>query len=284
MSPARIILSTGSLYTLETGHVFALAAETGFDGIEIMCDPRPITRDPAALQALSEQYTLPILTLHSPFLKLALPDWEDAQDEVSRVCRTLQLAERLNAESIVVHLPWRIGVKQFWLSSHFVSVPWPFERRYNRMKMWIANELAAVQRGTPVRIAIENMPVRSLLGLHINASWWNSIDEWSRVHDWLTLDTTHWGTLGINPVDAYRAARERVQHVHLSNYDGREHRLPHRGHLDLAAFLQALAADDFAGTVSLEAGPDVLEAPDENAIRRNLQASIDFMRQHLNHS
>lgn len=46
--PTRLIFSTGSLYLLDTALVFDMAAEAGFDGMEIMCDDRFTTREPGS--------------------------------------------------------------------------------------------------------------------------------------------------------------------------------------------------------------------------------------------
>ncbi len=48
-----IALSTGSLYTYGTARVFELAAEAGYDGIEILTDHRWDSRQPAYLRRLS---------------------------------------------------------------------------------------------------------------------------------------------------------------------------------------------------------------------------------------
>ena len=58
-----IALSTGSLYTFGTARVFELAAQVGYDGIEVLVDHRPDTRDPAYLRRLSSEHGLPIVVL-----------------------------------------------------------------------------------------------------------------------------------------------------------------------------------------------------------------------------
>jgi sugar phosphate isomerase/epimerase len=142
--------------------------------------------------------------------------------------------------------------------------------------------LTQMQRETPVKIAIENMPTKRAFGLAINPAHWNTVDAWQRAHDYLTLDTTHWATFGIDPVEPLRAAGERVQHIHLSNYaDGREHRLPQSGEVDLAAFLREVAQMDFTGTVSVEVHPDALAFDTPQVTRRKLRETLDFCRAHL---
>lgn len=275
----RVIFSTGSLYTLDTSACFELAAEMDFDGLEVLCDERWSTRDPATLARLSERSGLPILAIHAPFSE-RLPGWPDASDKLDVIRRSLALAEALGAEVLVVHLPLRVGRLAVRAPGLSLDLPWVVNP-FRGVRAWMANGgLAQAQAATPVQIAVENMPVVRW-AWRFNPVWWNTVAEWGRVHTHLTLDTAHWATLGIDPLDAYRAADGRVRHVHLSNFDGREHRLPHKGDLDLGAFLRALAADRFSGTVCLELHPDSLRFMDERAVRRNLAKSLAFCRTHL---
>lgn len=274
---SRLLFSTGSLYLLDTTQCFDLAAQAGFDGIEIMCDDRFSTRDPNYLNHLSDRFGLPVRVVHTPFSH-RVPGWNDSSP-LGLVKHTLRLAERLNAESIVVHLPFWMDFATLRLGNWTLNFPW--QSAFQEVKNWISDELQAVQARTPVRIALENLPVRTLYGHRFDPAWWNTVEEWSKVHDYLTLDTTHWATHQIDPLDAYRAAAGRVAHVHLSNFDGREHRLPHKGHIDLGAFLQALAADDFSGTISLEVYPDALEFYKADLTLHNLCESVAFCRAHL---
>ncbi len=277
MTTARMLFSTGSLYLLDTARCFELAAEAGFDGIEIRCDERFSTRDPDYLQRLSETFKLPILVAHTPF-STRVAGWQDAS-QVGLIKHTLQLAEQLDAESIVVHLPLWVGTAQVRLGNWNFVFPWQSD--FHTVRNWITNDLPELQSRTPVKIALENMPTKKLMGMELNPAWWNSIDEWSTVHNHLTLDTTHWATHQIDPLAAYAAVKDRVAHVHLSNFDGREHRLPHKGYLDLAAFLRTLAADQFSGTISLEVHPDALDFYKSDLIMRNLRDSLNFCREHL---
>ena len=56
---------------------------------------------------------------------------------------------------------------------------------------------------------------------------------------------------------------------HLSNYNGREHRLLQGGHLPLADFLRRLNRDRYRGIVTLELQPDVLRDEDEGQVSAN---------------
>lgn len=278
MTEIPVLFSTGSLYLFDLSHTFALAAEAGYDGIEVMCDERFSSRDPVYLSKLSKDSGLPIRVLHTPFSPRT-PGWRDPQDEIKRIGYTLELAEKLGAQSIVVHLPRRRELATATFRGRTFRFPW---REWdNPLRGWIEHDLPKVQAKTKVKIGIENMPAQRILGASVDFTWWNEVETWSKVHQWLTLDTTHWGTKHVDPLDAYRAAGKRVCHVHLSNYDGYEHQLPRHGKLNLKAFLRALAADGYAGTISLELNPHVLSFKEPYMVRKNMAESVTFCRENL---
>ncbi|MDZ7704952.1 MAG: sugar phosphate isomerase/epimerase [Trueperaceae bacterium] len=284
MTPLRLLFSTGSLYPLDTAQCFELAAavaddphlDAGFDGIEVMCDNRYSTRDPAYLLELSSRYNLPILVLHTPFGN-RVSGWS-GRGAIAMIEQTLELAEYLDAETIVVHLPLWLTRARFSSPQLRFSLPW--WQPSGPLRRWLTQTLPTLQQQTPVHIAIENMPARKVWGRTLNPAWYNSVAAWSRVHDRLTLDTTHWATFGVNPLEPLAQAGDRVAHIHLSNFDGREHRLPHRGLLDLGRFVQTLAETDYAGTVSLELHPDALKLGERSALQQNLRDSVAFCRRH----
>lgn len=280
MPAIPVLFSTGSLYVLDIAQCFELAAEAGFDGIEVMCDERWSSRDPTTLNALSKRTGLPVRVIHSPFSRY-LPGWHRVADQMERIIQTLELAEQVDAKTMVVHLPRKIGRVHLYIEPSGRHVFLPTRTPFRSVRRWIREDLPSLQSQTAVKIGIENMPMQSIAGLRFNLCWWNILQAWSRVHSYLTLDTTHWGTFSIDPLDAYRAAGSRVVLVHLSNYDGREHRLPHRGKLDLGGFLHTLSADGFTGMVTVEVSPDALQFKDHIALRRNLLDSLQFCRQHL---
>jgi sugar phosphate isomerase/epimerase len=276
--PARLLFSTGSLYLLDTAQCFALAAEAGCDGIEVMCDDRWTTRDPHYLRSLSERYQIPVLVLHTPFSQ-RIPGWREPQRELARIEQTLALAEQLHVETIVVHLPARMGWARINLPPWSLRLPW-FSQDAQVVR-WMQHDLSTMQQQTPIKIAIENMPGLRVANRTLNRHWWNTIVAWRSVHTWLTLDTTHWATFGLDPLAAYHAAGTRLAHIHLSNFDRREHRLPQCGQLDLRVFLRQLAMDNFGGTISLELHPDALAFQDAEACSRLLKESVEFCRTHL---
>jgi len=254
MGGARLTLSTGSFYNMGLDRAFAIAAEAGYDGVELLVDGRQDSYDVPYLRGLSARTGMAILSVHTPFLR-RINGWPDAQEE--RIVRAVALAEDLGAETVVAHTPGR------WHSLHveasflrrdiYLDVPLGrgSEARYAR---WLEKELPLVQQGTAVRIAIENMPAGRLWGFQAGKYRYNRPAELAR-WPYLVLDTTHWGTWGLQPMLAYQELKGRIAHVHLSDYDGLEHRLPFKGRLDLASLLTALQRDGFGGTVAVELNP-----------------------------
>lgn len=271
-----IVFSTGSLYTYGLARAFALAAEAGFDGIEVLIDERWDTRHAGYLQRLSADYGLPVASLHNPFVPY-VDGWPS--DPVERLKATATLAQALRVGIVVLHLPLRVGYvmvrgfKRRWI---LPTLPSPFVK----MRRWMEEELATFEATSGLQLCVENMPARRLFGRCLNPYWWNNLDEWSRFPH-LTLDTTHLGTWGLDPLEAYRRANGRVRHVHLSNFNGQEHRRLEDGHLPLAELLRALRDDAYGGAIVVELDPDSLEAQDEVRVLAHLKNQVSFCRQHL---
>lgn len=253
----RFIFSTGSLYTYGIERCFELAAHAGFDGVELMVDDRWDTRQPAYLLRLMDRYGLPVTALHSPFTQW-VPGWPS--DQVGRIRLSIQLAEALSAEVVVHHLPERMGSAWFraGVQRYRLPVPgWDSDRPYRR---WLREDYAAEQAHTPVTLCIENMPARQLFGRRWNGHTWNSPLEIARFPA-IALDTTHLATWDLDPREIYiHFPLGKVRHVHLSNYDGQEHRRPEMGNIHLDRLVAQLAVNGYAGAVSLELQPDVLNA------------------------
>jgi sugar phosphate isomerase/epimerase len=216
----------------------------------VLVDHRWDTRQPDYLQRLSNAFELPIVALHNPFAS-QVEGWAD--DKLGRLRRTVGLAQELRVSVVVVHLPFRFHAVSGQLHAYRpwrFQLPLPVPRR-GPFYGFVKEGVAAMERETGVVLAVENMPAKRFLGLTVNPRWFNSPAEMERFPH-LTLDTTHLGTWGLDPLAVYRELRERVAHVHLSNYDGREHRSPPDGRLRLEDLLQALARDGYQGAITVE--------------------------------
>jgi sugar phosphate isomerase/epimerase len=278
-----ILLSTGTLNTLGLPRIFALAAEAEFDGIEIMIDRRWDTRDATYLRRLSAEYGLPVSVLHSPFP----PDVDGwPGDQLGRLQRTLAVAQEMGVSFVVTHLPYRLYVMSFsWSGPNPHRFAAPIPRQWRGPYYDLMNDdgrLAQMEAESGVRIGVENMPTRRFLGRKLDPYWFNQTDALRRFPH-LTLDTTHLGTWGLDPVTIYGQLKERVAHVHLSNFaNGVEHRPPTDGELDLGAFLRALARNGYKGTISVEGEPAAFHAEDETQCLAELRRALAFCREHLN--
>ena len=274
-----IALSTGSLYSYGMARAFELAAQIGYDGIEVLVDHRPDTRQPAYLRRLSLTHGLPIVALHSPFTP-DIPGWPD--DPLGRLERTAALAQELDVPVVVTHLPFRLYamvVQWHGLLSGRLMLPLPWSHRGAYYRLLRDGGLAEMEAASGVTIAVENMPARRLLGLPLPLYWFNHPEQMIRFPH-VTLDTTHVGTWGWDLLGAYEPLQDRIAHVHLSNYDGREHRSPLDGHLPLDALLRRLAVDGYRGAISVESNPQALNAEDEEQCRHALAQALAFCREH----
>ena len=275
-----IALSTGSLYSYGLARVFELAAEAGYDSIEVLVDHRWDTRHPDYLRRLSSDNGLPILVVHSPFVA-HVPDWPS--DQLGRLHRTVELAQGVGAATVVTHLPFRLhAIAGQWhgYKPRRFFLPVPLPRREPYYHFLREGRVAQLEAESGVTIGVENMPSKRFLGLGINGYWFNSPAELARFPH-LTLDTTHLGTWGLDPVAVYEQLRERVAHVHLSNFDGREHRSPPDGKLPLAELLRVLARDGYEGVITIEGHPDALDAEDEVECLAALRRALVFCREHF---
>ena len=274
-----ITLSTGSLHTYGISRVFELAAGAGFEAIEILIDHRWDSRQPAYLRRLSLESGLPIVAVHSPFMP-SVPGWPS--DPLERLRQSAAVARELGVGVVVTHLPLRVHgvrIEFFGLSKRpiILPIPLPVSGDYRR---FLLNGLARFESEEGVRIGVENMPAKRILGRRVEIYSLNTLDALASLHH-LTLDITHLGTWQLDPVEVWERLKARIVHVHLSNFDGEEHRLPQDGHLPIAEFLQRLKRDGYEGAVSVELNPDVLQAEDEGQVRVHLQSAVAFCREHL---
>jgi sugar phosphate isomerase/epimerase len=270
------LFSTGSLYTYGISRCFALAAEVGFDGIELLIDERWDTRQAAYLRALMDQHSLPVRAVHSPFRPIR--GW--AIEEAQRIRKATALAETLDAGIVVHHLPMRVGYGTVTMGARRWIIPLPRGSMGRAYRDWIEDGYAAFQKEVAPTLCIENMPARRTLGRRWNAFHWNTVQGLSQFES-MTMDTTHLGTWGLDPATVYATWQPKVKHVHLSNFDGQEHRRPEMGKLDLGRFLAKLAESGYDGAITLELCPAGLEAGcSDDEMRDRLTTSLKWCRQH----
>ena len=279
----QIILSSGSIHNYGMDRVFEIAARCGFDGVEMIVDERTDTVHSGYLQSLIERYNQPVPVVHAPFNFLDPPGWE--KDEISRAKRSVELAKEIGAASVVLHTP-------FYTDRLFLR--------------WLEEDLAEYQKTTEIILLVENMPCYrkpgGRLGKWLNISdvqecgrkkFWNLIPsfitplcfplcELERLDQFphIILDTTHLGTGGFDPIAAFDRFRDRIGHIHLSNFDGREHLELRTGIIDMAAFLRHVTGAGYAGGFCLEIMPEYFPSDNEELTVRLLKDNLGFIREH----
>jgi sugar phosphate isomerase/epimerase len=255
---AKVVLSTSSVYPESVAAAFEVARKLGYDGIELMVFTDPVSQDPEAIRQLSDNYGVPVLSVHSPCLLVTQRVW--STDPWTKLQRSQQAAERLGASTVVVHPPFR------------------WQRDYGRE---FERGLARMRDETDVVFAVENMyPWRAA-----NREWMAYAPDWDpRNQDYpeVTLDLSHTSVSGTPALDMARDLGDRLAHIHLADGSGLardEHLVPGRGNQPCAELLEGLATKGFTGTVVLEVS--TRKAANRAQREADLAEALAFARLHL---
>jgi sugar phosphate isomerase/epimerase len=229
---ARITLSSASVYPEKTPSAFEIGARLGYDGIEVMVATDPVSQDIDVLRRLSDYHQIPILSVHAPCLLITQRVW--GREPWGKLQRAKEAAEKLGAEVVVVHPPFR------------------WQRTYARE---FEEGLARMQDETDIVFAVENMFPMQARGRQVVAysPHWNPL-ELDAPH--VTLDLSHSALSGSDALDMAERLGERLAHVHLADGVGitnrDEHLVPGRGTQPCAELLGRLAIEGFRGQIVLE--------------------------------
>ena len=255
----KYILSAGTLYTLPLEEVMTIAAEVGFDGVEIIINYDFQYGDNVIL--LKElQSILPIHSLHAPFL--VLDTWGN---RIEQLQRTIHLAQATGIPLVNFHPP-------SWLGMEFRFWSWLKKIRD------IQSELGSGE----VLVTIENMPANGPMGVNpYYLAGTASLIEFMEKHNLLlTFDTAHMGSTKANFIHDFHQFYNtgRMRNIHFSDYGyGREHLLPGHGVLPLTRFLNHLRETNYDDTLTLELSP--AELPEERSmISESLAEILDYLR------
>ncbi len=255
-------LSTSSVYPERTPDAFEIAARLGYDGVEIMVYPDPVSQDADVLRRLSDYHQLPILSVHAPSLLLTQRVW--GRDPWVKLIRAKDLAERVGAGVVVVHPPFR------------------WQREYAR---GFETGIAKMAEETDVIFAVENMyPLRAgTTEVTGYAPHWDPV----RLNvDSATLDLSHTAASGSDAMAMAADLGDRLRHVHLADGTGNaagpipdEHLVPGRGGQPCAEFLHRLTATGYSGAVVIEVKTNRAPTPQDRVA--DLAQSLAFARKHL---
>lgn len=255
---AQVTLSTSSVYPLDVEAAFRLAAGLGYDGIEVMVLADPASQDARALGELADRYGLPVRSVHAPTL-LVTQRVYGTSDPWQKVDRSIDLAQALGSDLVVVHPPFR------------------WQRDYAE---GFADGVALREDERGVRLAVENMFPWRARNREVQAY----LPDWDPVpqpFDHVTLDLSHTATAGSDALAMQSALGDRLTHVHLADGSGSmldEHLVPGRGTQPCGTFLERLAGGRFAGVVTVEVSTRRLP-PREREL--DLAEALAFARLHL---
>lgn len=253
-----MILSTASTYPESTAAAFELAARLGYDGVEVMVWTDAVSQDPDALRRLSDYHAIPILAVHAPCLIITQRVW--GTDPWAKLVKARSAAERLGAQVVVVHPPFR------------------WQREYARDFVTGIERMAGE---TAVRFAVENMfPLRAG-GRAVTpyAPDWSPVDEEYRD---VTLDLSHASVSQSDALEMFDALGDRLAHLHLADGVGTardEHLVPGRGAQPCAQILERLAVSGYPGLVVVEV--NTRKATSRTEREADLAEALAFTRLHL---
>ena len=255
---ARVALSTASCYPETCTTAFEMAADLGYDGVEVMVWTDPVSQSPDALRRLSEHYGVPILAVHSPCLLLTQRVW--GTEPWAKLTRAREVAEEVGARTVVVHPPFR------------------WQREYART---FRTGLARMREETDVEFAVENMFPWRARSREI-AAYLPHWDPLEQDYPAVTLDLSHTATSGSDALAMATALGPRLRHIHLADGSGSsrdEHLVPGRGTQPCTDVLEHLARTEFDGTVVLEVSTRRAANRDER--EADLAEALAFTRLNL---
>jgi sugar phosphate isomerase/epimerase len=258
LAQASVALSTASVYPEGTAATFEVAADLGYDGIELMVWTDPASQDPDAVRDLVQTHQVPVVAVHAPCLLVTQRVW--SPDPWERLTMSVEAAQLLEASVVVVHPPFR------------------WQRDYARD---FAMKVDALAEESGVLVAVENMYPWRAGGRELKAYLpdWDPTDEG---YQHCTLDLSHTAVSGSDALKMAADLGERLAHVHLADGTGSardEHLVPGRGTQPCDTLLERLARDAWEGSIVLEV--TTRKAKNHEERENDLAEALAFTRLNL---
>lgn len=254
----NVTLSSASVYPRKVRYAFELAARLGYDGVEVMVWGDRATQDDVELSRLSQEFSMPIRSVHAPTLLVSQRVWGPRPGH--KLAKAVDMAYTLGARTVVVHPPFA------------------WQRRYSRRFVDLVHALSAE---SGVTIAVENMyPWRSR-----NREYMAYLPGWDPTeldYDAVTLDLSHAATSRQSALDLMHGFGPRLRHVHLTDGTGSstdEHLVPGRGTQPAREVLRELVHTCWHGDVVVEIGTRKARTAAER--ERDVSESLAFARTYL---
>lgn len=189
----KVGLSSATLYPANVETTFNVASRLGFDGVEVLVTQSSNTRDMDRLNGFVDKYGLPILALHAPNVIASSFVW--GRNHFRKMFNTVELADALNVDTIVVHPPYLI------------------QRSHAK---WFVENVKQLEAESGLNIAVENMfywrrkhKNRRLFG----PEWETIVDN----VDSLTIDFSHAALSGFNILNFTKQHVHKTKHIHVSD-------------------------------------------------------------------
>ncbi|MDO5066061.1 MAG: sugar phosphate isomerase/epimerase family protein [Propionibacteriaceae bacterium] len=228
MPRPEVLLSTTAVFPETTAEAFALAAELGYDGVELMAGADAASLDEDVIAQLSDAHAVAVRSVHAPTLLITPNAW--GSDPWQKLRRSAEAARRLGADIVVVHPPFR------------------WQRDYAD---GFIDGIRELNRSSGVTFAVENMyPWRTFAGefTAYSPGW----DPTGLDYDHLTLDLSHASTARQRSLELIAAWGNRLAHVHLTDGSGSfkdEHLLPGEGDQEAWQVVQELSRQGYQGHI-----------------------------------
>jgi sugar phosphate isomerase/epimerase len=252
-----VVLSSASVFPEPTAAAFSLAADLGYDGVEVMVMAENASRSTDTLRQYVDDHQVPVRSVHSPCLLITARVW--STDPLVKLARSIELAEDVGAGTVVVHPPF---VWQRAAASTFVE------------------SVAELQSRTDVRIAVENMFPVKVAGALVN-SYRPHWDPVSAGYGWYTLDLSHTAASASDALLMADRMGEHLGHLHLADGSGAakdEHLVPGRGTQPCGPVLERLVGTGFTGAVAVEVNT---RGRNQATREEDLAEALTFARLHL---
>ena len=268
-----VSLSTGSLYFYALRQIFAVARDTGFEGLELVLGPEVTLRGVDYVCRLSQEYALPILAIHPPPM---IPGTR-RREHHRLLPEMIPLARAFDSRFLIIHAPKASSMDD------------RLGQEYAAAVKSCVQELSDLS----LRLCVENQAVFRPRDRGYALCTPASLRQFADEHDLVvTLDTAHAASFPYDLLEAYETLRDRLVNVHLSDFRGdlaiphwfnmhsffKHHQLPGDGDLPLREFLHRLRADRYEGLVTVEVSPFALEAWRSGRARAYLARCLDFVR------
>ena len=239
-----LVLCTDSLRGYGLNRVFKFAKEAGYDGIDLSINYGQFdTFNADYVKALSEEYELPVHAVSAP-----------EQISAKHIKELVTLTKKVGAKVLVLQPPKFLDFK---------------------LASWLKKEIPKLREKEFISIALENAPAGTFLGFIPEHAMSNTLELKKFKH--VSLDAARIGEQKKDLLRAYKAFKQYLVHVHLSNvYKGKKYAPLKEGIMPLESFLTRLKQDKYPGAISIKILPKYLHAGDDEQLMDELDKAKKY--------